>query len=117
MESMHRFALLLLAIAASSSVRAQDLPDGKGKDLVQRICVDCHGLDVIVSQRATKEGWASIVDGMVVRGASGTKEEMDAIVEYLAKNFPKEPAKIRVGQTTRPASVSRHRVPGPRPTV
>ena len=93
MESMQRFALLV-ALSAVSLAQAQDLPDGKGKDLVQRLCVDCHGLDVITSQKATKEGWASIVDAMVVRGAGGTKEELEIVVDYLAKNFPQEPAKL-----------------------
>ncbi len=81
---------LMLSVA-----QAQDLPDGKGKDLVQKICADCHGVDVIVSQRATKEGWQSIVDSMVERGASGTKEEIATIVDYLAKNFPQEPSKLK----------------------
>jgi mono/diheme cytochrome c family protein len=72
---------------AYTLTRAQDLPEGKGKDLLQQICTDCHGLDVITSQRATKDGWASIVDSMVSRGANGTKEQLDTIIDYLAKNF------------------------------
>ena len=70
--------------------QAQDLPEGKGKELLQMICADCHGLDVITSQRATKDGWASIVDSMVSRGASGTKEQLDTLIDYLAKNFGPE---------------------------
>lgn len=85
---------LLAALAAVPLIQAQDLPEGKGKDLVQKLCTDCHGVDVIASQKATKDGWASIVDAMVVRGAGGTKEELNTVVEYLAKNFPQEPAKV-----------------------
>jgi len=76
----------ILAFAYTLS-QAQDLPEGKGKDLLQMICADCHGLDVITAQRATKDGWASIVDSMVSRGANGTKEQLDTIIDYLAKNF------------------------------
>jgi len=94
MESMHRVALLA-AFGALSLLQAEDLPDGKGKDLVQRICTDCHGLEAITAQRATKEGWTSIVEAMVVRGSGGTKEDLETIVDYLAKNFGKESAKIR----------------------
>jgi mono/diheme cytochrome c family protein len=83
--------LPLLAWGLSQTLsQAQDLPDGKGKDLLQQICADCHGLDVITSQRASKDGWASIVDSMVSRGANGTKEQLDTIIEYLAKNFGPE---------------------------
>ena len=89
MKHMNRAALLILLLAVSVSfVEAQDLPAGKGKALVENSCGSCHGLDVVVAQHATKDGWASIVDYMVSRGASGTPEEIQTIVEYLAKNFP-----------------------------
>jgi len=68
-----------------------------------KICADCHGLDIIVSQRATKDGWAAIVDSMVGRGASGSKEELDTIVDYLAKNFgpeDKDKKAVRVAPLT-----------------
>ena len=75
-------------LLALSFAQAQDLPAGKGKDLVENTCGSCHGLDVVVAQHATKDGWASIVDYMVSRGATGTPEEIQTIVDYLAKNFP-----------------------------
>ncbi len=87
---MKRLALIA-PLFAFCLAQAQDLPAGKGKELVEKVCQDCHGLDVIVSQTASKDGWQSIVDSMVERGASGTKEELNTIVEYLAKSFP-EPA-------------------------
>jgi len=79
-------------------VQAQDLPAGKGKELVENSCGSCHGLDVVVAQHATKDGWASIVDYMVSRGATGTPDEIKTIVEYLAKNFPA--AKTNVNKAT-----------------
>ena len=68
-------------------VQAQDLPEGKGKDLVDQVCGACHGTDLVSSRRATKEGWSYIVDDMVSRGASATNEQIAQINEYLAKNF------------------------------
>ena len=98
MKGMHRaaFAIPFLALTLA---QGQDLPAGKGKDLLEKICADCHGLDIIVSQRTTKDGWASIVDSMVGRGASGTKEELDTIVDYLAKNFGPEEKKLKEVRT------------------
>ncbi len=93
MKGMHRAAFAIPFLALSLA-QAQDLPAGKGKDLLEKICADCHGLDIIASQRATKDGWAAIVDSMVGRGASGTKEELDTIVEYLAKNFAPDEKKL-----------------------
>jgi competence protein ComEA len=67
--------------------QAQDLPEGKGKDLVDQVCGACHGTDLVSSRRATKQGWSYIVDDMVSRGASATNEQIAQINEYLAKNF------------------------------
>ena len=99
MKNMNRAALLIPFLAISLGVaQAQDLPPGKGKDLVENICGSCHGLDVVVAQHATKDGWASIVDYMVQRGATGTPEEMQTITDYLAKNFPAAAAKTNVNK-------------------
>jgi competence ComEA-like helix-hairpin-helix protein len=89
MKNMNRAALLVPFLVISMAVaQAQDLPAGKGKDLVENTCGSCHGLDVVVAQHATKDGWSSIVDYMVSRGATGTPAELATIVDYLAKNFP-----------------------------
>ena len=92
--------ILLLSFAGAGS--AQELPDGKGKALVQRICSKCHGLESITSARATRERWENIVDDMVGRGAEGTDEEFDTIIEYLATNFGRSrPAtKIAINKAT-----------------
>src|SRR5580704_7112405 len=86
---MNRAALLVPFLAMSLAVaQAQDLPAGKGKELVENTCGSCHGLDVVVAQHANRDGWASIVDYMVSRGATGTPAEIQTIIDYLAKNFP-----------------------------
>src|ERR1700690_613992 len=101
MNNMHRAALLIPFLAFSATlVQAQDLPAGKGKDLVENTCGSCHGLDVVVAQHATKDGWASIVDYMVSRGATGTPAEIATIVDYLAKNFPAAAAKTNVNKAS-----------------
>jgi competence protein ComEA len=89
-----------LTVVSSNMLQAQDLPAGKGKELVENTCGSCHGLDIVTAQHATKDGWASIVDYMVSRGASGTPAEIQTIVEYLAKNFPAAAAKTNVNKAT-----------------
>jgi competence protein ComEA len=101
MKNMIRAALLSSVLAFSATIiQAQDLPAGKGKELVENTCGSCHGLDVIVAQHATKDGWASIVDYMVSRGATGTPAEIQTIVDYLAKNFPAAAAKTNVNKAS-----------------
>src|ERR1700735_4105598 len=101
MKNMNRVALLIPFLAMSLVVaQAQDLPAGKGKDLVENTCGSCHGLDVVVAQHSSKDGWASIVDYMVSRGATGTPEEIATIVDYLAKSFPAAAAKTNVNKAS-----------------
>ena len=50
----------------------------------------CHDLDVVTSERFSKQGWANTVDTMVSRGATGTDEEINAVIDYLAEHFGRE---------------------------
>jgi mono/diheme cytochrome c family protein len=100
-------AALVVPFLALSLAQAQDLPAGKGKDVLEKVCQECHGLDVIVTQHATKDEWASIVDSMVARGAGGTKEELDTLVEYLVKNFGPEKKLDKVIVRVAPARLAR----------
>ena len=85
------FALLLLA--AGPPARGQEgpgqLPDGKGKDAVKKVCSACHELATVVASRRTRTGWEQNVDDMISRGAEGSDEEMEAVVEYLTTFFGK----------------------------
>ena len=87
MSVTRNLAMLLGAFLPAASVRAQDLPDGAGKDLVMKVCTACHELTRITSKRRTKEQWNDTVDKMAARGAKASDEEFDIIVTYLAKYF------------------------------
>lgn len=80
-------AVPLMIGALVPLAQAQDLPEGKGKDLVEQVCGACHGTDLVASRRATKDGWSYIVDDMVSRGASATNDQIAQINAYLSKNL------------------------------
>ncbi|MGA3188445.1 MAG: helix-hairpin-helix domain-containing protein [Bryobacteraceae bacterium] len=67
----------------------QDLPAGPGKETVLKICRDCHDLDTITAENRTRENWKKTVDKMIDRGADGTNEEFEIVVNYLTKSFGK----------------------------
>jgi len=47
--------------------------------------------------RADKDQWSAVVDDMVSKGASGTNDEFDLVVRYLAANFgPTNGTKIEI---------------------
>ena len=60
---------------------------GAGKDAFTGICSECHALDLATSQKKPRGGWQSTVDSMVAKGATASKEQLDAIVTYLAAHF------------------------------
>jgi competence protein ComEA len=66
-----------------------DLPDGQGKAAFQKICTGCHALESVVRSRNSRERWGEVVDDMVSRGAQGSDDEIDKVIEYLATNFSK----------------------------
>ncbi len=94
----HRFLLsagfaLLALVAAPASVRAQtQLPDGRGKAEVQKLCSTCHPAERGASVRLTREGWQDVMTRMVGLGLKGTDEELNAALEYLATHFKGEAA-------------------------
>jgi competence ComEA-like helix-hairpin-helix protein len=101
---MNRFNFSVFFTAALLVIlpaRAQDLPDGPGKEVFNRVCTQCHGLDQVVELKQTKAEWSALVDTMVQYGAVAKDEEFDVIIDYLAKNFGKAAAdKIKVNKAT-----------------
>jgi competence protein ComEA len=92
------FILVTTALGLCFPLQAQSkLPEGKGKALVERECAKCHGLEGVVSARMTRERWSDLVDDMVSRGATGTDQEIDQIIDYLATNFAKGAANTKSG--------------------
>ena len=85
--NIYRPALILLPMLFSLPAQPQDLPEAKGKDLYEKICGACHATDVVFKTRTTKEKWKDTVDEMASRGAEGTDEQLDTIIDYLAKCF------------------------------
>jgi mono/diheme cytochrome c family protein len=73
------------------SAGGQTLPDGAGKDVVQRACSTCHPATMVMGRNMTTEQWSAEVTKMVGEGAKLTDAEFKQVVDYLAKAFPSEP--------------------------
>jgi hypothetical protein len=85
--------LALLALAAAPAhARAQNLPEGDGKAVVQKLCSTCHPAERGASVRLTREGWQDVMTRMVGLGLKGTDEELNTALEYLATHFKGEAA-------------------------
>jgi competence ComEA-like helix-hairpin-helix protein len=83
--------LAACTMTAAASAQTQ-LPEGRGKDAVIKLCSTCHPADRGASVRLTREGWQDVITRMVALGAKGTDEELNAALDYLATHFKGEAA-------------------------
>src|ERR1700730_10843343 len=78
---------ILFCLTLSTMAFGQALPDEKGKAEFQRICSNCHTTAMATRLRNSEEGWKSVVNDMVSRGAQGSQPDLDNVVLYLSTNF------------------------------
>lgn len=88
------FAATCMLLAASPRVAASQtdehpkLPPGEGRDVMIRVCSQCHEPEMVADQQTDEAGWKSLVDQMASNGANATEAEFQQIVKYLTKAFP-----------------------------
>ena len=80
---------LLLITPTAARAGDDSLPDGPGKAVLQRVCNACHAPEIVVGRHESRDRWDGIVSTMIEKGAVGTDDEFNQIVEYLAANFGK----------------------------
>ena len=64
-----------------------ELPDGDGKAIATEFCQDCHKLTNLATAHKSMEDWKDTVQMMMDRGSRLPPDKVDALVQYLAKNF------------------------------
>jgi quinoprotein glucose dehydrogenase len=93
-ENLVAFALDGQALPGTAPIisRVQTrLPEGSGRDLVQKVCNSCHSVDLITTHRQTRDEWTGTVQRMAQHGASATDDQFNEILDYLANNFGRTP--------------------------
>jgi glucose dehydrogenase len=74
-----------------SSVQAAALSPAQleqGRQLTERVCTVCHGLESETADGKTPAGWKDTVEQMIGLGAEATDEEAKIIADYLSHTFP-----------------------------
>jgi competence ComEA-like helix-hairpin-helix protein len=98
--------LMVLFLVADLAATGAELPEGKGKDIVESTCSECHTLDRVQAQRLDEDGWNGILREMLEAGAYINPDDTKIIVEYLARNFgPEKKLKINKAAATEIAAV------------
>jgi mono/diheme cytochrome c family protein len=92
-------------VAADDLQTSRELPTGQGADTVRARCISCHGIELIVQQRLTREGWLREVEKMTSWGAVVAPGEQDALLDYLAASFGVEPTRTAGESTSKGAAL------------
>lgn len=77
--------MLLVALLLAALHAASPYPDRPGKKIVEKLCSNCHGLKLMEPMRKSRAQWQSSVDEMVTRGMKAEDDEVEAVVNYLAR--------------------------------
>ena len=85
-------SVFLLAIGTPAFTQVP-LPDGPGKEVVERLCSVCHEAERAASVRLTREGWDGELAKMVDLGMKATDDEMKLLLDYVAEHFKGEALK------------------------
>ena len=92
---MSRHAALSLIVAAlvcaAQPASGQELPEGKGKELVAAQCNSCHPFYARVGAGYTAEGWRTVMRMMVNHGVAIPPDQLATMTDYLTRNFPEKP--------------------------
>lgn len=107
-----KLALLAAAALVIPLAQAQPgLPDGEGKDVVERLCLNCHGPENFINKNYTRDGWGEVIYSMQSRGLTGTDREFDTVATYCAKYLGKSEARVNVNRATAKELESALRLP------
>ena len=88
---MHGSAVLLVAALFAAARGAEDAPPApalarEGQSL-KAVCAKCHNLQIVMDTPMSYDAWHDTVQTMVDRGASGTDEQFDDIMDYLHRTM------------------------------
>ena len=80
------------APAATPVATAEQLPDGAGRQILNRACVACHGLTEVTKFRGfyVRQQWRDIVLTMVDYGAPVGEKDVEVLTDYLTASLGKK---------------------------
>jgi mono/diheme cytochrome c family protein len=67
--------------------RLSAFPEGPGKAVADKACLQCHSADIPRQQRLTEKQWTAEVEKMTRWGAAVDASDKEALIAYLASHF------------------------------
>lgn len=88
LRSLTAFSLIILSFGPAHASDYPTLPKGLGRDVMVRVCAQCHSPELAAQQNLDPAGWKALVDQMANNGAQASDVEFSIITKYLAASFP-----------------------------
>ena len=89
---------IVLAFTFPAAGQGFRLPEGQGKDLVERACMRCHGVQKLAGPDGghwpafgpgkSPDEWQRVMNFMMTYGVALTKEQVPVVTAYLSKALP-----------------------------
>ena len=98
-----RSSVLVCALILMLSAHATaQLPDGKGRDTVLKVCGGCHEASQAAALRLNREGWNDLINNMKSMGAEATEAEFTEVLDYFSTHFPADngPTRLNINVAT-----------------
>jgi hypothetical protein len=80
--------LLLVSPALSAAGAGTRAPDAAQElESLKKVCAKCHNLEIVMDTPKSYGDWHDTVQAMVDRGATGTTEQFEDIMDYLHRTM------------------------------
>jgi helix-hairpin-helix protein len=77
--------LLLMAQSSGAAPPAHDL--ARESQSLKTVCAQCHNLQVVTDTPMSYDAWHDTVQTMIDRGANGTDQQLDDVMDYLHRTL------------------------------
>ncbi|MFK8042501.1 PQQ-dependent sugar dehydrogenase [Congregibacter sp.] len=71
--------------AAAASAEGAVLPNAEGKQLIQRACGSCHGVDMVIAKPRSPDEWKEVLNSMIGKGMNLSDNEYGQVLTYLTE--------------------------------
>jgi cytochrome c oxidase cbb3-type subunit 3 len=78
----------LLSLWLGGGMAHAQLPDGPHKETALKLCGTCHAASIVLGRGLTRDQWGEVVSNMISKGAKGSPDEFNQVVDYLATALP-----------------------------
>ena len=78
----------LLSLGLCGGMAYAQLPDGPHKETALKLCGTCHTATIVLGRGMTREQWSEVVSNMISKGAKGSADEFNQVIDYLSTALP-----------------------------